>query len=55
LKLEYADVEIQLVPSSGGRFEVTVDGKLVFSKARLGRHAQPGEVLALVKEARSEG
>jgi hypothetical protein len=32
-----------------------VDGKLVFSKARLGRHAQPGEVLALVKEAGSEG
>jgi selenoprotein W-related protein len=42
------------VPSSGGRFEVTVDGRLVFSKAELGRHANPGEVLELVKEAIGE-
>jgi hypothetical protein len=26
-------------------FEVTVDGRLVFSKKRLGRHAEPGEIL----------
>jgi selenoprotein W-related protein len=37
------------VPSSGGRFEVTVNGRLLFSKAKLGRHALPGEVLELVK------
>ena len=37
-----------LVPSSGGRFEVTLDGELLFSKASLGRHANPGEVHALV-------
>ena len=41
---------IELVPSSNGRFEVTLDGELVFSKAALGRHAQPGEVVALVRE-----
>jgi selenoprotein W-related protein len=35
--------------SSGGRFEVTVDGRLVFSKQATGRHAEPGEVLALIK------
>jgi hypothetical protein len=29
-------------------FEVTVDGKLVFSKKALGRHAEPGEILRLV-------
>jgi selenoprotein W-related protein len=40
------------VPSSGGRFEVSVDGKVVFSKAKVGRHAVPGEVLDLVKAAR---
>jgi len=28
---------------------VTVDGELVFSKAALGRHAEPGEVAALVR------
>ena len=41
---------IELVPSSKGRFEVTLDGELVFSKASLGRHAHPGEVAALVRE-----
>ena len=33
------------MPSSGGVFEVMVDGKLVFSKKALGRHAEAGEVL----------
>jgi selT/selW/selH-like putative selenoprotein len=42
-------VEVAQVASSGGVFEVTVDGKLVFSKKALSRHAQPGEVLELVR------
>jgi selenoprotein W-related protein len=42
--------EIELVPSSKGRFEVTLDGELIFSKAALGRHAQLGEVVGLVRE-----
>lgn len=41
---------IELLPSSKGRFEVTVDGELVFSKATLGRHAEPGEVARLVRD-----
>jgi selenoprotein W-related protein len=41
---------IELLPSSKGRFEVTVDGELVFSKAALGRHAEPGEIAGLVRE-----
>jgi len=41
---------IELIPSSKGRFEVTVDGELVFSKAELKRHAEPGEVARLVRE-----
>jgi len=40
---------IEIVVSGGGRFEVTVDGKLVFSKKTLGRHAQPGEVLEAIR------
>ena len=35
--------------SSGGVFEVTVDGDVVFSKRTIGRHAQPGEVLGLIQ------
>jgi predicted Rdx family selenoprotein len=37
-----------LVASSGGRFEVSLDGELLFSRATLERHPQPGEVHALV-------
>ena len=39
---------IKLVPSDGGRFEVTVNGKLIYSKLESKRHAQPGEVIGLV-------
>jgi selenoprotein W-related protein len=42
--------DIDLVPSSGGRFEVTLDGELIFSKAALKRHAQPGEVAGIVRD-----
>lgn len=41
---------IELVPSSNGRFEVMLDGELIFSKASLKRHAEPGEVAAIVRE-----
>jgi selT/selW/selH-like putative selenoprotein len=37
------------VPSTGGRFEVTLDDELIFSKAALGRHAEPGEVVSEVR------
>jgi selenoprotein W-related protein len=40
---------LDLLPSSKGRFEVTLDGELIFSKAALGRHAQPGEIVGIVR------
>ena len=49
MKAKVPDAEIRLVPSSGGVFEVTVDGNLVFSKKALRRHAQPGEIMALIQ------
>ncbi len=42
--------EITLVPSDGGCFEVTVNDKLVYSKLQAGRHAEPGEVVNLMKK-----
>ena len=42
--------EMTLVPSDGGRFEVTVNGQLLFSKLALHRHAEAGEVLGLVRK-----
>jgi selenoprotein W-related protein len=41
---------ITLVPSDGGRFEVMVNGQLLYSKLGLHRHAEPGEVLRLIKK-----
>ena len=42
---------LSLVPSDGGRFEVTVNDKLVYTKLQTGRHAEPGEVVGLVKKS----
>ncbi len=39
----------KLVPSTGGVFEVTVNGELVFSKKKLGRHAEIDEVRKLLQ------
>jgi predicted Rdx family selenoprotein len=41
--------KLTLIPSRDGRFEVTVDGDLVFSKAALHRQARPGEVVEKVR------
>ena len=41
---------MELVGGSGGVFEVVVDGDLVYSKRQLGRHAEPGEVVGLMRE-----
>lgn len=47
----FPGTEVQLLPSSGGVFEVTVDGNLVFSKRALRRHAAPGEVVELIRRS----
>jgi hypothetical protein len=41
-----------LIASSGGRFEVVLDGTPIFEKSKLHRHAKPGEVLRLIEERR---
>jgi len=38
---------VTLVPSDGGKFEVSVNGQLLYSKLEAHRHAEPGEVLGL--------
>ncbi len=40
---------ITIIPSDGGRFEVTVNDALIYSKLQTGRHAEPGEVAGLIK------
>jgi selenoprotein W-related protein len=41
---------INLVPSDGGRFEVEVNGNLLYSKLQTGRHVETGEVVGLVRK-----
>ncbi len=41
---------VRLLPATGGVYEVTLDGRLVYSKLATGRHAAPGEVLGLLRE-----
>jgi selenoprotein W-related protein len=41
--------EVELLASSGGVFEVVVDGRLVFSKKQLGRFPEEGEVAHLLQ------
>jgi selT/selW/selH-like putative selenoprotein len=50
LKKALPDAEVRLLESSGGVFEVNVDGTVVFSKKSAGRHATPGEVLGLIRK-----
>jgi selenoprotein W-related protein len=39
---------VELIASSGGVYEVTVDGRLIFSKKKSGRFPEAGEVLKLI-------
>jgi hypothetical protein len=43
-------VEIELIPSRGGRFEVIRDGIPIFQKSKLRRHAHPGEIVSLLED-----
>jgi selenoprotein W-related protein len=47
---EHVVETITLVPSDGGKFEVSVNGQLLYSKLETHRHAEPGEVLGLVRK-----
>jgi selenoprotein W-related protein len=45
----WPETDVGLIPSTGGVFEVKVDGDLIFSKKALRRHAEPGEVVTLIR------
>lgn len=45
---EYMVESLALIPSDGGRFEVSANGRLVFSKLESKRHAEPGEIIGLI-------
>ena len=56
IKEAFSDVKIDLIESSGGVFDVTLNGSLIFSKLqRIGTDSQrfpfEGEIVALIKKA----
>jgi selenoprotein W-related protein len=53
-EFEFEIDKLILVPSSGGRFEVEVNGTVVFSKLTAGRHARAGEILESVRNYQKE-
>ena len=47
---EHLIESVALVPSDGGKFEVSVNGKLVYSKLQTHRHAEAGEIVGLINK-----
>ncbi len=45
-------LQSDLVRGSGGVFEIEYDGKLLFSKKKLGRFPEDGEVVNMLKGPR---
>ena len=48
IKEAHPDTGVRLIEGSGGVFEVVVDGELMFSKIKLGRHPEPDEILNIL-------
>lgn len=48
-EVEYFIRNLELVPSDGGRFEFEINGDMLFSKKQVGRHAEEGEIEAMVE------
>ena len=46
--LKLGDHQVNLVAGNGGVFEVTVDGRIIFSKADSNRFPEPGEIAGLL-------
>ena len=50
----FPDAAVTMIPSRGGRFEVSLDGALIFEKSRLERHPRPGEIMKLLAARESK-
>lgn len=45
---EHLIESVALFPSDEGRFEVSVNGQLIYSKLQTKRHAEAGEIVNLI-------
>jgi selT/selW/selH-like putative selenoprotein len=44
------DADIELIAGSNGVYDVTVDGRMIFSKFEQGRFPQADEIISLIRE-----
>ena len=44
------NLEVELQKSSGGRFEIFLDGEVIFSKIKTMRFPEPDEIIQLLAE-----
>jgi len=49
-EFEFKIESFSLIPADNGKFEVSVNGDLVYSKLQTNRHAEPGEVAGLLRK-----
>ncbi len=49
LSATFSDIEVKLVSSGGGVFEIMLDDQLIFSKKSLNRFPEHGEIVDLIK------
>ena len=47
---EHLIESVALIPSDEGRFEVSVNGQLIFSKLQSKRHAEAGEIVKIISK-----
>lgn len=47
---EHMIESVALIPSDGGRFEVSVNGNLIYSKVQTKRHAEAGEIVNMIQK-----
>ena len=47
-------IEISLIPADGGKYEIRVNGDLIYSKLETGRHADPPEIIGLFEKHMKE-
>ena len=50
LKQNFPYMEISLISSGGGVFEIVLDGKLIFSKKAINRFPEKGEVVRIINK-----
>lgn len=47
---EHVIESVTLIPSDGGRFEVSVNGQTIYSKMETKRHAEADEIVSIISK-----